>query len=96
MNLCPSRNPGASKSEQCSPLALGCNLAWGLVDAVMYLVRTATDRGRSLTLVRSVRAADAEAGCRLVANSLSRKLVGLVSSAEIEAVRGRIVALFAT
>jgi hypothetical protein len=30
--------------------ALGCNLAWGLVDAVMYLVHTVTDRGRSLTL----------------------------------------------
>ena len=27
--------------------ALGCNLAWGLVDAVMYLVRTATERARS-------------------------------------------------
>ena len=25
--------------------ALGCNLAWGRVDAVMYLVRTVTDRG---------------------------------------------------
>ena len=35
--------------------ALGCNLAWGLVDAVMYLIRTVVDRGRSLTLVRSVR-----------------------------------------
>lgn len=34
--------------------ALGCNLAWGLVDAVMYLVRTVTDRGRSLTLLRMV------------------------------------------
>ena len=44
--------------------ALGCNLAWGLVDAVMYLVRTVTDRGRLLTLIRSVRAApDAQAGC---------------------------------
>ncbi|MGR4867584.1 hypothetical protein ACIPRI_01805 [Variovorax sp. LARHSF232] len=30
--------------------ALGCNLAWGLVDAVMYLVRTITDRGRALAL----------------------------------------------
>jgi VIT1/CCC1 family predicted Fe2+/Mn2+ transporter len=27
--------------------ALGCNLAWGLVDAVMYLVRTATERTRN-------------------------------------------------
>jgi VIT1/CCC1 family predicted Fe2+/Mn2+ transporter len=73
--------------------ALGCNLAWGLVNAVMYLVRTVTDRGRSLTLVRSVRAADAETGRRLIANSLSRTVAGLVSSAEIAAIRGRIVAL---
>ena len=47
--------------------ALGCNLAWGLVDAVMYLVRTITDRGRSLTLIRSVRVPpDAAAGRRLI------------------------------
>ncbi len=26
--------------------ALGCNLAWGLVDAVMYLVRTLTEKTR--------------------------------------------------
>lgn len=74
--------------------ALGCNLAWGLVDAVMYLVRTVTDRGRALTLVRSVRAApDAETGRRFIERSLSRGMAGLVSSAEIEAIRGRIVAL---
>src|SRR5664279_4283602 len=74
--------------------ALGCNLAWGLVDAVMYLVRTVTDRGRLLTLVRSVRdAPDAEAGRMLVESSLSKVAAGLVSSAEIEAMRGRIVEL---
>jgi hypothetical protein len=74
--------------------ALGCNLAWGLVDAVMYLVRTVTDRGRLLTLIRSVQsAADAEAGRRLIESSLSRVAAGLVSSTEIEAMRGRIVAL---
>ncbi len=28
--------------------ALGCNLAWGLVDAVMYLIRTLTERARNL------------------------------------------------
>jgi len=73
--------------------AIGCNLAWGLVDAVMYLVRTVTDRGRSLTLVRSVRAADAQTGRRLIARSLSRAAAGVVSDTEIEAIRGRIVAL---
>ena len=74
--------------------ALGCNLAWGLVDAVMYLVRTITERGRTLTLAQGVRSApDAQAGRRLVASSLSEVAAGLVSETEIEAVRARIVAL---
>jgi VIT1/CCC1 family predicted Fe2+/Mn2+ transporter len=30
--------------------AIGCNLAWGLVDAVMYIVRGATERTRNRTL----------------------------------------------
>jgi hypothetical protein len=74
--------------------ALGCNLSWGLVDAVMYLVRTVTDRGRLLTLIRSVRSAsDAETGRGLIEGSLSQVAAGLVSTAEIEAMRARIVAL---
>ena len=74
--------------------ALGCNLAWGLVDAVMHLVRTVTERGRLLTLVRAVQgAADAQAGRAVVEQSLSRVAAGLVSPAEIEAVRVRIVGL---
>lgn len=74
--------------------ALGCNLAWGLVDAVMYLVRTLTERGRTLTLVHSVRAArDAGAGRRLIADALEPGVAALVSDAELEAVRGRLAAL---
>jgi hypothetical protein len=85
---------GRAQIREMFTAALGCNLAWGLVDAVMYLVRTVTDRGRLLTLVHSVRAAtDAEAGRRLIERSLSRVAAGLVSSAEVEAMRGRIIAL---
>ncbi len=74
--------------------ALGCNLAWGLVDAVMYLVRTLTDRGRFMSLVRSVRSApDTESGHKIIARSLSRAAADLVSPAEVEAIRGRIVAM---
>jgi hypothetical protein len=75
--------------------ALGCNLAWGLVDAVMYLIRTVVDRGRTLTLLHSVRSAtDAHGGRSLVEGALSRMATsGLVSPVEIEAIRGRIVAL---
>jgi hypothetical protein len=75
--------------------ALGCNLAWGLVDAVMYLVRTATARGKSLSLIRSVRGAgaDARAGQALIEESLAPGLSHLVTRTELEAVRQRILAL---
>jgi hypothetical protein len=87
---------GRGQIQSMFAAALGCNLAWGLVDAVMYLVRTITDRGRLLTLINAVRsAADAEAGRALIARSLSKVAAGLVSTAEIEAIRGRVVALTA-
>ena len=73
--------------------ALGCNLAWGLVDAVMYLVRTIADRGRLLTLTRSIREADAEAGRRILHEALSAAVAKLVTTTEIEAMRGRLLAL---
>jgi hypothetical protein len=85
---------GRAEIREMFVAALGCNLAWGLVDAVMFLVQTVVDRGRSLTMLRSVRAAaDAEAGRRIIERSLSPAAAGLVSSSEIEAVRGRILAL---
>lgn len=86
--------PGDAQIRAMFIAALGCNLAWGLVDAVMYLVRTVTDRGRLLTLIRSVRdAPDPTTGRVLIERSLSRVAAGLVSPAEVEAMRGRIVAL---
>jgi VIT1/CCC1 family predicted Fe2+/Mn2+ transporter len=73
--------------------AIGCNLAWGLVDAVMYLVRTIATRGRLVTLVVSVRAApDAETGRRLIESSLNRDVGKFISTADIEAMRASIVA----
>jgi VIT1/CCC1 family predicted Fe2+/Mn2+ transporter len=61
----------------------------------MYLVGELADRGRRLTLVRSVRStADADAGHRLIERALARAAAGdLVSAPEIEAIRGRIVGL---
>jgi hypothetical protein len=73
---------------------IGCNIAWGLVDAVMYLVRTATDRGRQLTLVHAVRAApDAERGRALVRRELLAALPRVTTEAQVEAIRERLLAL---
>jgi hypothetical protein len=72
--------------------ALGCNLAWGLVDAVMYLVRTIADRGRLVTLTRAIREADAEVGRRMLHDALSPPVAKLITATEIEAMRDRLLA----
>jgi len=73
--------------------ALGCNLAWGIVDAFMYLVRTIADRGRLITLTRSIREADAEIGRRMLQDALSAPVAKLITATEVEAMRGRLLAL---
>ena len=37
--------------------ALGCNIAWGVIDAIMYLMGCLAERARSLATLRAVRAA---------------------------------------
>jgi VIT1/CCC1 family predicted Fe2+/Mn2+ transporter len=46
--------------------ALGCNLAWGIVDGVMHLLTTAAERGRRQVLVARLRRAPAGAKAVLV------------------------------
>ena len=71
--------------------ALGCNLAWGLVDAVMYLVRTITERGKKLTLARHVREApDAATGLRILEQELPPVAHGLFGPEDLEAMRSRL------
>jgi VIT1/CCC1 family predicted Fe2+/Mn2+ transporter len=73
--------------------ALGCNLAWGLVDAVMYLVRTLTERTRNLTLARQVTAAAPDQGYRAIVATLPDHVAAIVGDAELEGMRQRLLAL---
>ena len=72
--------------------ALGCNLAWGLVDAVMYVVRTATERTRNRVLARRIADADAGMARRLITQALPEHVVALTGPDEIEAMRRRLLA----
>ncbi|MPW21959.1 hypothetical protein GCT13_35185 [Paraburkholderia sp. CNPSo 3157] len=59
--------------------ALGCNLAWGLVDAVMYLVRTATERRRKNTLLAQLRSThDKPETHRLITDALPQLFAAIV------------------
>jgi len=71
--------------------ALGCNLAWGLVDAVMYLMNVLTERGRDLITARNVR----EAGTPAEAHQALREgmppvLASLLAAEDLERVRLRL------
>jgi len=71
--------------------ALGCNLAWGLVDAVMYLVRTLTERTRNLVLAKQVVGADREAAHRLIMATLPEHVAAITGPTELEAMRLRLL-----
>ena len=73
--------------------ALGCNLAWGLVDAVMYLLRTLTERTRNRSLVRRIIAAEPAAAHRLIGQTLPAHVLAIAGPDEIEGMRRRLLAL---
>lgn len=51
--------------------ALGCNLAWGIVDAIMFILGQLAERGRELRALRSIRRANPDEGRRLLAAGTS-------------------------
>lgn len=58
--------------------AIGCNIAWGFVDAVMYVLRNLVVRAREVTLARAVRAARRpEDAHHLVATQIGPMAAGL-------------------
>lgn len=73
--------------------ALGCNLAWGIIDATFYLMATLSQRGHNLVLLRGVQTSDAETGRRLINDAISDDLSTVLSDAEIETIRLRVVQL---
>ncbi|CAG2151575.1 hypothetical protein [Cupriavidus numazuensis] len=88
-----SASAGAGASRTMLHAALGCNLAWGLVDAVMYLVRTIAARGQRLTLAMAIKhASDRPTGIRLIRDALAPGMKALVADAELEAIRARLAA----
>ena len=71
--------------------ALGCNLAWGLVDAVMYVVRGATERMRNRQFARQIIEADAAAGRQLIVQALPAPIAAIVGDAELEGMRRQLL-----
>lgn len=59
--------------------AIGCNIAWGIIDAVMYVMNCVTVRSGKMRLVRAVQsAADERAALVLIQNEIEPELQELL------------------
>ena len=71
--------------------ALGCNLAWGIIDAILYLMGCLAERGRGLMTLQAVRrAADPQQAQGLISGALPPVIASVMQPAELEAVHQRL------
>jgi VIT1/CCC1 family predicted Fe2+/Mn2+ transporter len=74
--------------------ALGCNLAWGVIDAIMYLMACLAERGNDLVTLRAVRrAANALEGQRILADALPSPIAAALKPDQLESVRQHLTQL---
>lgn len=74
--------------------ALGCNVAWGIIDAILYLMGCLAEKGRGLAAYAAVRAAGSPAEAhRVIADALPPALARVLQPPELEAMRERLMAL---
>jgi hypothetical protein len=71
--------------------ALGCNLAWGIIDGVLYLMGCLAEKGRGLLTFRAVRrAADPKEAQRLIADALPSVVASVLEPVEMESLYRRL------
>jgi VIT1/CCC1 family predicted Fe2+/Mn2+ transporter len=74
--------------------ALGCNLAWGIIDGILYLMGCLSEQGRGIRSRRALRKAAAPAEAhRIIADALPPMVAATLGSAEYESLRQKLVQL---
>jgi VIT1/CCC1 family predicted Fe2+/Mn2+ transporter len=71
--------------------ALGCNLAWGIIDGILYLMGCLAEKGRNLATLKAVRnASDPQKAQRLIAGALPSLVSSILQPEELETMRQRL------
>ncbi len=71
--------------------ALGCNIAWGIIDGVLYLMGCLAEKGAHLKTLHFVRAApEAATAHRLIAAALPAPIAAILDPADLEKFRLRL------
>ena len=71
--------------------ALGCNLAWGIVDGGLYLLARINDQGRNILTRRAIRQApDPGTARRVIADALPPELASVLPPEQLELMRQKL------
>ena len=71
--------------------ALGCNIAWGIIDGVLYLMGALAEKGRNLITLRAVRkASDPRKAQRLIVDALPPILASVLKPEELDSMHQRL------
>jgi hypothetical protein len=71
--------------------ALGCNLAWAVIDGCMYMIARLHERGRRLMVLRTVRdASNLGLAQELIAEALPLLIASLFQREQLELLRGKL------
>ena len=71
--------------------ALGCNLAWGVIDAVFYLMARFSEQGHGILAVQALRkATDPGEAHSIIADALPPLLASVLTPTEFDAMRERL------
>jgi hypothetical protein len=71
--------------------AVGCNLAWGIIDALMYLMACLGERGQGILTLRAVRRAGVAAEAhRAIAGALPERVASVLHPPDLETIRQRL------
>jgi len=74
--------------------AISCNIAWGLVDAIGYIVRTIVQRSRNRTILNSVLTnSDADKARKDISDSLPPSIASVLEAADLEQIRSKLAKL---
>jgi len=74
--------------------ALGCNVAWGIIDGLLYLMGCLGERSRGLAVYQGVHGArDPVRGRRLIADALPSAIASVLEPTDLERMRRRLQGL---
>jgi hypothetical protein len=82
---------GAADTGTVLAAAIGCNLAWGIIDAAMYLMASVAERARGVATLRAIRDSGRnDAARRLIVDALPAPVSAVLTPLEIETLRVRL------